>query len=172
MRRGTLINGTSQIRGATPAHICTKQFFSVGPGVFATSGEHPLRTASTFKSRNGALREVFSTVPSRTARIEIGPDVWIGAGVTVLAGVSIGTGAVLAAGCVVTKDVPPYTVAGGVPARTLKERFPPHVRDWLLRLRWWEWRDEQILENTSFFQVTLENCSPAELEQVERTLRL
>ncbi len=71
--------------------------------------------------------------------VSIGNDVWIATGVQILLGVTIGDGAIIAAGSVVTKDVPPYTVVGGVPARVIKKRFSDEVIDKLLELKWWEY---------------------------------
>lgn len=85
-------------------------------------------------------------------RTSIGADVWIGAGATVLAGVTIGVGAIVAAGAVVTKDVAPYEIVAGVPARRVRMRFSDEVVERLLRLRWWEWPPELIREHIDLFQ--------------------
>ena len=71
--------------------------------------------------------------------VTIGNDVWIGGNVTILRGVSIGNGAILAAGAVVTKDVPPYAIVGGVPARVIKYRFSDDIIERLKSLNWWEY---------------------------------
>lgn len=70
--------------------------------------------------------------------VEIGNDVWIGARATILEGVTIGDGAVVAAGAIVTKDVPPYAIVGGVPAKIIKYRFDDETIKKLLELKWWE----------------------------------
>ena len=74
--------------------------------------------------------------------VTIGHDVWIGHGVTVTAGVTIGTGAVIGAGAVVTRDVAPYTVVGGVPARFIKRRFTEKQADALQKIAVWDWPRE------------------------------
>ncbi|MEL7151447.1 MAG: DapH/DapD/GlmU-related protein, partial [Pseudomonadota bacterium] len=71
--------------------------------------------------------------------VTIGHDVWIGHGVTITAGVTIGTGAVIGAGAVVTKDVAPYTVVGGVPAREIKRRFTYAQAEALQEIAVWDW---------------------------------
>lgn len=88
----------------------------------------------------------------RSARVRIGHDVWIGHGVTVLPGVSVGNGAVLAAGAVVSRDVAPYTIVGGVPAKLIRERFPRAIAESLARIAWWDWPFETILARLGEFQ--------------------
>jgi len=79
--------------------------------------------------------------------IVIGNDVWIGYEAVILAGVTIGDGAVIGARAVVTKDVPPYTIAGGVPAKPIRRRFSDEVVSELLKLEWWNWPEEKISRN-------------------------
>lgn len=88
----------------------------------------------------------------RAARTRIGHDVWIGHGVTVLAGVTVGDGAVLAAGAVVAKDVAPYSIVGGVPAKRIRERFPREIAARLQRIAWWDWPFETIMARLAEFQ--------------------
>ena len=80
----------------------------------------------------------------RKGQILIGNDVWIGDGVTILGGVRIGDGAVVAAEAVVTKDVPPYAIVAGNPARVIKYRFPQDVIEKLERIAWWNWSSEKL----------------------------
>ena len=76
--------------------------------------------------------------------IIIGNDVWIGYEAVILSGVTIGDGAIIGARAVVTKDVPPYTIVGGVPAKQIRKRFPDEVISTLRSLKWWDWPEEKI----------------------------
>ncbi len=88
----------------------------------------------------------------RANRVVIGHDVWIGHGVIVLPGVTVGNGAVLAAGAVISRDVEPYTVVGGVPARFIRERFNRDIAALLTQISWWEWPFETIIQRLEDFQ--------------------
>lgn len=78
------------------------------------------------------------------AHVTIGNDVWIGHGAIVLPGISIGHGAVIAAGAVVTKNVEPYAIVAGVPARRIKWRFPESIRTRIISLAWWGWEHDKL----------------------------
>ena len=82
--------------------------------------------------------------------IVIGNDVWIGYEAVIMAGVHIGDGAIIGTRAVVTKDVPPYTIVGGVPAREIRKRFSPDVIEQLLALKWWDWSMDKIRENVPY----------------------
>ena len=84
--------------------------------------------------------------------VSIGNDVWIGENVLLLAGVRVGDGAVIATGAVVTKDVPPYAMVGGVPAKVLRMRFAEDTVAKLLKLRWWDKPVSWIEEHSAYFQ--------------------
>lgn len=75
----------------------------------------------------------------RENRVAIGHDVWIGHGATLLPGVTVGNGAVIGAGAVVARHVPPYRIVGGVPARPIRDRFPPDIAERMDALAWWDW---------------------------------
>ena len=95
--------------------------------------------------------------------VSIGNDVWIGARVIVLGGVTIGNGAVIGAGSVVTRDVPPYAVVAGTPARLIRYRFEEPVIRRLEELRWWDKPEEELKRALPLFQQT--SFSDRELEK-------
>ena len=84
--------------------------------------------------------------------IIIGNDVWIGFETVIMAGVHIGDGAIIGARAVVTKDVPPYTIMGGVPAREIRKRFDAATVERLQTLKWWDWPEERIRQNLPYLQ--------------------
>lgn len=84
--------------------------------------------------------------------IIIGNDVWIGYEAVILSGVTVGDGAIIGTRAVVTKDVPPYTIVGGVPAKPIKKRFSEDTIVSLLKIKWWDWPKEKITNNLSAIQ--------------------
>ena len=80
----------------------------------------------------------------QSKRVVVGHDVWIGHGAIVLPGITIGHGAIVAAGAVVTKDVEPYAIVAGVPAKRLKWRFKKSIRDRIIALQWWDWQHDKL----------------------------
>ena len=84
--------------------------------------------------------------------IVVGSDVWIGYEAVILAGVTIGDGAIIGSRAVVTKDVPPYTIVGGVPAKPIRKRFSDQEITQLLELRWWDWPQEKIAASIDAIQ--------------------
>ena len=92
--------------------------------------------------------------------IVIGNDVWIGFEAVVLAGVKIGDGAIIGTRAVVTKDVPPYSIVCGIPAKVIRKRYSPDIIELLLSLRWWDWTKDRIKRNLPFIMAgNIENMT-------------
>ncbi len=128
------------------------KFCSFASGVMVISTNHDPTKITThpflFKPYLGVVKEDFRVVRN----VHIGNDVWIGQNAIILPSVSsIGDGAVIGAGAVVTKDVPPYAIAVGAPARVIKYRFDQPTIDNLLETKWWDWSEKKIFENWQDF---------------------
>lgn len=132
------------------------KYCSIAAGVRVVFGEHPLARVSTFPLRtlltpNGANQDAFEKGP-----VVVGSDVWVGTDALIMSGVTLGHGCVVAAGAVVTKDVPPYAVVGGVPARFIKFRFTPQQIEQLLSIAWWDWPEAKIRAQMDDFYEEIE----------------
>ncbi len=124
---------------------------------FLVSADHPIHNISTFPFRVHCLQETMEGISK--GDILVGDDVWIGYRATILSGVQIGQGAVVAAGAVVAKDVPPYAIVGGVPAKILNYRFPEDIRKALLQVDFSSLDDDTIRQYADSLYTPLENVS-------------
>lgn len=114
-----------------------------------TSGNHSMQSLSTytfpiFYEEWGLDGKAIRSAWDNKGDIVLGNDVWIGYEAVILSGVTIGDGAIVGARAVVTKDVPPYTIVAGVPARPIRKRFDEETIAKLEALRWWDWDEEKI----------------------------
>jgi acetyltransferase-like isoleucine patch superfamily enzyme len=158
------LSARNLVRPSAAAPITIGSFCSIGPEVLIFGqADHPTHLPSTYPFRTLLLDPAAGNRDAVTrGGVAIGGDVWIGARATILSGVTIGHGAIVGAGAVVTRDVPPYAVAVGNPARVARHRFAPDIVARLLALRWWEWPDERIraLEDAFYgpIEAFLERC--------------
>ncbi len=125
----------------------TKRFVSVHPAFYSTLKQ----CGFTYVSEN-KYSEYRWIDPENRITVMVGNDVWIGTGVRIMEGVKIGDGAIVAAGSVVTKDVEPYSIVGGVPAKHIRYRFSEEQIKKLMKLCWWNKGEIWIRENADLFE--------------------
>ncbi len=148
---------TVRIFAGDQAAVRIGKFTALAPGVqFFLGGNHRTDWVTMY-----GLRIVFGLpgamedgTPASRGDIEVGNDCWIGSEAVVLSGVTIGDGAVVATRAVVTRDVPPYAVVAGNPAREVRRRFSAAQIEALSRIAWWDWPIEQVLEHVDLL------CAP------------
>jgi acetyltransferase-like isoleucine patch superfamily enzyme/SAM-dependent methyltransferase len=114
-------------------------------------GRHPVSSLTSYPihlcvtEKSSIVDDLFEPqTTKKSLDIEIGHDVWVGDDATIFAGVKIGTGAVIGAGAIVTKDVPPFTIVGGVPAKQIRKKFSNEIIDRILLSKWWEFEPDYI----------------------------
>ncbi len=155
----TYINQNSTIKKSIIGKFCC---ISWNVTIYSGDNHNPL-SPSMYTSYH--WKHVFGTsIPNSNVvkKTTIGNDVWIGNGAIIINGVNVGNGAIIGAGAVVTKDVPPYSVVGGVPAKIIKMRFDDCTIEKLLNIAWWNWPLELIKDNESLLRcedLTAENLS-------------
>lgn len=136
------------------------RFTSISRDVVVVSPTHPLDFVSTFPGfyNSQMPRFPFSErkfneflLTEEGYECEIGNDVWIGRNVLIKGGIHIGDGAVIGMGSIVTKDIPPYSIVTGVPARVIRYRFSQDIISKLLKIQWWNWDYSKISEQKNLF---------------------
>jgi len=168
--RDTLHNGQARVTTHATTPVSIGAFCAIGFRFAIMPINHDVRFASV---QNSFYRKYLDTAhpgsvgaPSRQRSkggVTIGNDVWIADNVTVLSGVTIGDGCCIGAGSIVTKSLPPYTIAAGSPCRPLRRRYSDEVVELLLELAWWNWGDERIRRNKAFFIADLSEMSTEEV---------
>lgn len=155
----TRIHGRALIKGG--GQVTFGRYCAVGDGVRVISANHHMTRANLQVAL--ALRCGFDDMEA-IQPVTIGHNVWIGDSVTILAGVTVGDGAVLAAGAVVNRDVAPFSIVGGIPARRIGARFSDDVAARLAEIAWWEWPEEKIREHKLFFEADLSELSAPDVD--------
>ncbi len=144
------------------------KYCSVASNLEIVCGFHPLKknvsTHPSFYSTNHKNKNKIQLcyvkktkftemrIVEKNWNVVIGNDVWIGSNVKILQGIKICDGAVIAAGALITKDVEPYAIVGGVPAKLIRKRFSDEDIKFLLDLKWWDKGEEWVIENAEFFE--------------------
>ncbi|MFK4794681.1 CatB-related O-acetyltransferase [Sphingobium sp. ZW T5_29] len=158
-----------------PEPLKVGRYCSISSGIAFIDSFHPMTTVSTsllsFATFNHLSRDLVTKdmvkasgwhVRNNKPWPTIGHDVWIGRDVTIALGVNIGTGSVIAAGSVVTKDVAPYSIVGGNPAKHIRQRFPEEIATGLLALEWWDYAPADLvaigMHDPVAFAATLSEC--------------
>lgn len=164
-----VINSTlgrfTYLMSAEVKHADVGSFCSIAPGVKVGGlGKHPTSWISThpaFYSTMNQAGKTFSVQNSFTEieRTYIGNDVWLGTRAIILDGIHVSDGAIIAAGAVVTKNVPPYAVVGGVPAKIIRYRFDPETIQELLAWQWW------LLDDSILSKLSLNHFTKSSLKQ-------
>lgn len=153
----TTVGRFTYIAGATIGNAKLGAFCSIGEALIGGLGTHPVDMLSThpsFYSNRAQAGRCFADKQyvEEVSTTIIGNDVWIGAHATVLDGVSVGDGAIIAAGAVVNRDIPPYAIVGGVPAKIIRFRFSDEVIQILLDWKWWNLPEYVFVELASSFR--------------------
>lgn len=144
-------------KGTKIANATIGKFCSIGPDCKVALSKHPTKDfVSTHPAFFSIVKRVNVTFADKNyfnefEKISIGNDVWIGANSIVLDGVNIGDGAIIAAGSIVSKDIPPYAIAGGVPAKIIKYRFDNDEIEKLLNIKWWNMDIKFLKDNFKNF---------------------
>jgi acetyltransferase-like isoleucine patch superfamily enzyme len=148
---GEYTYGTPTVRWlAGDIRLVIGKFCSIGSNVsFMMGGNHRTDFVSTypFAALKSDWPGATGIMPTSKGDVVVGNDVWFGTGAMVMSGVTIGDGACIGACAVVTKDVPPYTIVAGNPAKPIRKRFEDDVIATLLRMRWWDWPQERIRQH-------------------------
>lgn len=145
---GTAVNGPGVFKGSEPISI--GRYCAIGDGVRMISSNHRTDVANLqhrLQWRLGLAEGEESRGP-----IRVGHNVWIGDAAIILSGVTIGNGAAIGAGSIVTRDVPPYAIAAGCPAKVIRNRIADSAIEELEGMEWWNWSEKEMMSRIDLFK--------------------
>jgi virginiamycin A acetyltransferase len=164
--RHTRINNASHLG---PCNI--GQFCAIGGRLVVRSSNHHIQYANLQnKFQKNFLGSKIDVAGKSERPVTIGNACWLGDSVIILPDVQVGDGAIIGAGSIVTKNIPPFSIAVGNPARVIKNRFPEFVVDFFLRIKWWDWNEVKLQNNKFFFEIDFSNINRKEVDELERKL--
>lgn len=161
---GTNINGPAYIRSGKRCPITIGKYCAIAHNFRVRPRNHNtgyVNLQDKFQDEHG-----FPNLEEIKGPVTIGNNVWIGDNVLVLSGVTIGDGSIIGAGSVVTKDIPAYHIAAGIPTRIIKKRFRDEITQQLVNIDWWNWSEEKIKRNSIFFSTNLNKSEKIDLQSI------
>ena len=159
---GTNINGKITVKGFSKCTI--GNYCAIGYDVIINTSDHLVNRANLQVSLQNRIK--CDSIINPDGKVTIGNNIWIGDSVLILPGNKIGDGAVIGTGAIVTKDVPPFTIVAGAPAKILRKRFGDNVIRQLLEIKWWYWTEEKMIRNQDFFNLDLSNSPDINLKNI------
>ncbi|ARF08814.1 transferase hexapeptide protein [Catovirus CTV1] len=171
----TFYNGDIKLISSNESKIFIGSFCAIGNNLKIITLNHDYNYPAiqgnfykTFFNQNhpGELN-IFPNKERTKGDVYIGNDVWIGDDVTILSGVTIGDGCCIGTKSLITKSLPPYSVCGGVPCKVIKNRYSDDIVKYLMEIKWWEWSEDKIKKNKSFFY---SNLNKMKLEDIKKII--
>jgi len=150
------ISGPGTVLHAVVGCIKIGSFCSIGQNVSIQEFNHAINKPTSYAMSFHFFTHEFKDDVISKGDVVIEEDVWIGSNASILSGVKVGRGSIIAAGAVVSKDVPPYSIVGGIPAKVIKMRFNQSRIKELEDSNWWTWSEEKIKQNRAFFNYAAE----------------
>lgn len=150
----TSISGPSTRICSSKNNVIIGNFCSIASNVIIQEFYHNVNMTTTYNILSNLIKDKDASLQVVSkGNIVIEDDVWVGSNACILSGVKIGRGSVVGAGSVVTKDIPPYSIAAGNPCKVIRKRFSERTIEVLEKSEWWNWDKETIIRNADFFKI-------------------